>query len=80
MRLVAGAQPRITERVATEAFRPDLWSRLARFIIQVPPLRERPADIPILARHFADQAGGAHLALTVEVDRADGAAVARERA
>lgn len=65
VRVVAGAQPRITDLVASEAFRPDLWSRLSRFVIVVPPLRERPADIPILARHFADRAGGVDLPLSV---------------
>jgi DNA-binding NtrC family response regulator len=34
------------------SFRRDLYHRLNGFEIEVPPLRERPSDIPILAQHF----------------------------
>ena len=64
IRLVAATQPRITELVADERFRPDLWSRLSRFVMVVPPLRERKTDIPLLARHFLARAGGDDLRMS----------------
>lgn len=39
-------------------FREDLFFRLNAAALPVPPLRERPDDIPLLARHFAEKHGG----------------------
>lgn len=36
------------------AFREDLYYRIAAFPIRIPPLRDRPEDIPVLASHFLD--------------------------
>ncbi|MFT7578586.1 MAG: DNA-binding NtrC family response regulator [Myxococcota bacterium] len=52
VRVVAGAQPRISAQVASGAFRTDLWNRLATVVLTVPPLSKRGADIPLLPRHF----------------------------
>jgi transcriptional regulator with GAF, ATPase, and Fis domain len=55
VRVVAATNRQLKQRVAERQFREDLYFRLSVFPIQIPPLRERPHDVVILARHFVDR-------------------------
>jgi len=52
VRIIAATNADLESRVATGAFRSDLYYRLKVVTIGIPPLRERPEDIPILLHRF----------------------------
>ena len=52
VRFVVATNRDLADLSQSGGFRSDLYFRLASFVIEVPPLRERRDDIPLLARHF----------------------------
>jgi len=55
VRVVAATHRDLEEMIREKQFRSDLYYRLNVFPISIPPLRERPEDIPLLVRHFVQQ-------------------------
>jgi transcriptional regulator with PAS, ATPase and Fis domain len=59
-RLMAAANPLLEQAVASGAFREDLFYRLNVFTISLPPLRERPEDIVLIARQCLAESVSEH--------------------
>src|SRR6201997_3877284 len=55
VRLIAATNRNLGHMVEEQKFRSDLFFRLNVFPIEVPPLRERPEDIPLLVRYFTQK-------------------------
>ncbi|MFQ5877416.1 MAG: sigma-54-dependent transcriptional regulator [Acidobacteriota bacterium] len=71
VRIIAATNSDLEERISAGAFRSDLYYRLKVVTIRIPPLRERPEDIPILAHRFFEtfkaENGRPDLSLSAEV-------------
>jgi len=57
VRIVAATRRDLEDEVNGGRFREELYERLAVFPVELRPLQQRPADIPVLAQHFAERAG-----------------------
>ncbi len=73
-RVIAATHQNLEQRVKDGSFREDLFHRLNVIRLRLPPLRERRADVPALARHFLQQSARQ---LGVEPKRFADAALAR---
>jgi DNA-binding NtrC family response regulator len=60
VRIVAATNCNLKDDVARGLFRTDLFYRLQTFHLEIPPLRERRDDIPVLAEHFMKEAFARH--------------------
>lgn len=55
VRVLAASNESLHDKIATGGFREDLYYRLAVIPIEIPPLRDRTEDIPLLAQHFTQK-------------------------
>lgn len=56
VRIIAATHQNLEQLVAQGRFREDLFHRLNVIRLHIPPLRERPEDVPLLLRHFLNKA------------------------
>jgi DNA-binding NtrC family response regulator/tetratricopeptide (TPR) repeat protein len=60
VKLTVATQAELDARIAEGRFRADLYHRLAVILLEVPPLRERRADVVLLAQHYLQRYAEAH--------------------
>ncbi len=55
VRVISASNANLRDAVDDGRFRADLYYRLAVIPLNIPPLRDRPGDIPVLIKHFCEQ-------------------------
>lgn len=60
VRVISATNAPLSEMISRGGFREDLLYRLNLIALHIPPLRERAADIPVLAQHFLSNIGGVY--------------------
>jgi two-component system response regulator AtoC len=72
VRVIAATHRNLEQAIAEAAFREDLYYRLNVINIQLPPLRERKEDIPLLAEHLLNKHAvpGRNVAITLDLQHA----------
>ncbi len=59
-RLVSATNESLDDRVGAGTFREDLFYRINAVVVRIPPLRERPDDVPLIADHFLRRLAARH--------------------
>jgi DNA-binding NtrC family response regulator len=77
VRIIAATHRNLKERIADRLFREDLFYRLNVFPVQVPPLRERTEDIPVLVWRFVEEFSKAFAKPIESISRENMAALQR---
>ncbi len=70
VRIVSATSSPLERRIEERSFRIDLYHRLALLTLRLPPLRERPSDVPLLAAHFLRGASRRHRLPTPRLEQA----------
>ncbi len=68
VRVVAATNEDLSPRIAAGDFRKDLYYRLNIIRVELPPLRARPNDIPLLVEHFLSMFGSVYRKPGIEID------------
>ncbi len=69
VRVIAATHTNLEQKLKQGEFREDLYYRLNVIPLVLPPLRERPEDIPLLVQHFVKKLGAGHLTISPDVLR-----------
>ncbi|WP_057937801.1 sigma-54-dependent transcriptional regulator [Algoriphagus resistens] len=57
VRIIAATNENLLQKSGTSNFREDLYFRLCEYTLEIPPLRERPEDLPLFIDFFLEQTG-----------------------